>query len=113
MDVRTYEPESVILRQGEPPSEFFTIISGQVRIEYENDDGTEFEVVAELGPGDYFGEIALLADCPRIASAVVAQRCDVYVLSRNAFEIYLQESPIAAARIRALAQTRQDERAMV
>lgn len=113
MDVRTYEPESVILRQGEPPSEFFTIISGQVRIEYENDDGTEFEVVAELGPGDYFGEIALLADCPRIASAVVAERCDVYVLSRNAFEIYLQESPIAAARIRALAQTRQDERAMV
>jgi CRP-like cAMP-binding protein len=113
MEERTYEAGSVIVRQGDPADEFFVVAEGRVHVEYEErgDDGspTEYTVIADLGPGDYFGEMALLADTPRSASVVVAERCRVLVLSRGAFEIYLEESGPAAAKVRGEALTRLTE----
>jgi CRP-like cAMP-binding protein len=113
MEERTYEAGSVIVRQGDPADEFFVVVEGRVHVEYEErgDDGspTEYTVIADLGPGDYFGEMALLADTPRSASVVVAERCRVLVLSRGAFEIYLEESGPAAAKVRGEALARLTE----
>lgn len=108
MDEHIYEAGSVIVRQGDPAEDFFVILEGRVQIEHEEEDGS-YIVVAELGPGDYFGEMALLSDSPRGASVVVSQRCRVLVLSRGAFEIYLEESAPAASRVREAALTRQHE----
>ena len=104
MEEKLYEAGSVIVRQGEIAGEFFVITEGSVQVEYEehDDDGeiTDITVLAELGPGDYFGEMALLTETPRVASVVVTERCRVLVLSHGAFEMYLEESDAAAVKVR-------------
>ncbi|MFW6074629.1 MAG: cyclic nucleotide-binding domain-containing protein, partial [Chloroflexota bacterium] len=115
MESRTYETGSVIIRQGDPADEFFVIVDGRVHVEHEEhpelDSGDpsiqpSYTVIAELGPGDYFGEIALLNNTSRGASVVVTERCEVLVLSRGAFEIYLEESHHAAVRVASAALSR-------
>lgn len=114
MEERTYEAGSVIIRQGDGADEFFVVLEGRVDVEYEerdeDDETQEYTVIAELGPGDYFGEMALLTDTPRAASVVVVERCRVLALSRGAFEIYLEESDAAAKKVRgeALARIREN-----
>ena len=114
MEERTYEAGSVIVRQGDSADEFFVITEGRVQVEYEerdeDDEALDYTVIADLGPGDYFGEMALLTDTPRAASVVVAERCRVLVLSRGAFEMYLDESDTAAIKVRgeALARLREN-----
>ena len=114
MEERTYEAGSVVVRQGDGADEFFVIIEGRVDVEYEerdeHDEAQDYTVIAELGPGDYFGELALLTDTPRAASVVVAERCRVLALSRGAFEIYIEESDTAASKVRgeALARIREN-----
>lgn len=110
MEERTYEQGSVIVRQGEPAHEFFTIVAGHVQVESEDGAAHDFRLMAELGPGDYFGEIALLTGQPRNASVVAAERCKLFVLSRGAFEIYLEESQAASRHIHDLALHRTQER---
>jgi len=53
----------VLMRQGETGREFFVLVDGSVGIDR---DGTR---VRALGPGDFFGEIALLSEGPRTATA--------------------------------------------
>ncbi len=114
MEERTYEAGSVVVRQGDGADEFFVILEGRVDIEYEerdeHDEAQAYTVIAELGPGDYFGEMALLTDTPRAASVVVVERCRVLALSRGAFEIYLEESEAADSKVRgeALARIREN-----
>ncbi len=118
MEERAYEAGSVIVRQGDPAGEFFVIVDGRVHVEHEERDDAgepvDFTIIAELGPGDYFGEMALLSDSTRTASVVVTERCRVLVLSRGAFEIYLEESGAAANKVRDEALARlQDNRATI
>jgi len=63
----TYEPGAVIMRQGEVGETFYVIESGRVQVSVAQ-DGQE-KVVAERGPGEYIGEIALLLEVPRTATA--------------------------------------------
>ncbi len=61
-----YEPGAVIMRQGEVGETFYVIESGRVQVSVAQ-DGQE-KVVAERGPGEYIGEIALLLEVPRTAT---------------------------------------------
>jgi CRP-like cAMP-binding protein len=124
MEQRLYETGSVVFHQDDQADEFFVILDGQVQIEREeepdqppsrvylglDDDPPplRYTVLAELGPGDFFGEMALLDDAPRNATVVVSQRCTVLVLSRGAFELYLEESRPASSRVRRAAAQRRE-----
>ena len=86
-----------VIRQGEPGDEAFVIVSGSVDVLISaHDDPIP---IATLGPGDLFGELALLTDEPR--AATVEARTDVVlmVLGRDAFERQLSESPKTAKRL--------------
>jgi CRP-like cAMP-binding protein len=75
----------VIFREGESGSALYLILDGKVRISREV-SGMGEEALAVLGPGDAFGEMALIDDFPRSADARVHERCRLLVISKEALE---------------------------
>lgn len=82
---RSYPAGAEIVRQGAPGDAFFAIREGQVLVEAEAPSGLRCEL-ARLGPGDGFGETALLEQEPRMATVRALVPTSVVVLSRAAFD---------------------------
>ncbi len=76
---------SVIFRHGDPGEKLYVILEGRVRICREV-QGMGEEALAVLGPGEVFGEMALLDDSTRSADARVHERCALLAIHRDAFE---------------------------
>jgi CRP-like cAMP-binding protein len=90
--------DRVIARQGEIGTGFFMIVSGMVRVVR---DG---ETLAELGPGDFFGELSVLDGKPRNAQVVSTQPTTCLALATWEFEAVVREQPsVALAILRELA----------
>lgn len=88
-----------LMRQGDLAREFFLIVEGKVRIER---DGT---AVTTLGPGDYLGEIALLSEGRRTATAVTEGPARLLVITHQGFNSLLDSSKsIRAAIFEAIAE---------
>ena len=73
------QPMAEIITQGARGDWFYVIRSGRATVEV---DGAE---TGELGPGDFFGEIALLRDVPRTATVRALEALDLYGLERDDF----------------------------
>ena len=58
---KIYPPKHVIIKEGDPSSDLFYIVSGSVTVMIEDHKGREI-VLAYLNPGDFFGEIGLFDD---------------------------------------------------
>ena len=87
-----------LMRQGELAQEFFLIVNGRVRIDK---DG---QTVATLGAGDFLGEIALLSEGRRTATAVTEGPTKLLVITHRGFNSLLDSSPaIRAAILKGLA----------
>ena len=101
-----------VVRQGETGKKLYVIASGQVEVVAH--DGTRERRVNTLNEGDFFGEMALLADEPRAATVRTTMPTQLYSLARADFLSLLDHDPDArqsiaeriAARQRALAQAR-------
>lgn len=76
----------VLMRQGDLGHEFFLIVDGRVRIER---GGT---TLATLGPGDYFGEIALIEEGRRTATATAAGSTKLLVIDHRGFNSLMDSS---------------------
>lgn len=70
----------------------YVIRSGKIAILLATDDGREL-VINEIGAGECFGELALLTDAPRSASAVARTNCDLIRLPRAEFMQELEREP--------------------
>ncbi len=75
----------VIFREGDGGGALYLILDGKVRISREV-SGLGEEALAVLGPGDAFGEMALIEDFPRSADARVHERCRLLVIEKEALE---------------------------
>src|SRR5919109_102041 len=82
-----------LTREGQSGSEFFVIVDGEVGV---TKDGSE---VRTLGPGDFFGEIALLEDRPRTATVTARTPLRFFVLTRQAFRSMLARQPGIAEKV--------------
>lgn len=74
----------VVFRQGDAAADMYLIRQGQVRITRMTNDGVEVEV-AVLGPGDFFGELALFDPGPRSATATAIGALEVEAVDRPTF----------------------------
>ena len=102
---REFAPQQVIVREGGPGDAAFLVVSGLVAVRHKDpDSGVEF-VLAELGPGQMFGEMALITGKARTASVLALQPTTCAVLERSDFERALQDHPeIALALARVMAE---------
>jgi hypothetical protein len=62
-----FRPGEVIFRQGDHGDLVYTIVRGEVEVIREEENGDE-RLLARMGPGEYFGEMALISDAPRTAT---------------------------------------------
>ena len=85
-------PHTIIFRQGDPGDRFYLIQSGKVRV-FRKDAGgleTQFSV---LGPGESFGEMALLTGEARSANVETIEETHLMVLPKEQFERILKDFP--------------------
>jgi len=94
-----FAADHVIARQGEIGTGFFVIVSGGVRVVR---DGA---VIANLGPGDFFGELSILDGQPRVAQVIADGPTTCLALASWDFEAVVREEPaVALAVMRELAR---------
>jgi CRP-like cAMP-binding protein len=85
----------VLVKEGDRGLEFFAIVSGRAKVTRRG------RKVGELGPGDFFGELALLIDADRNATVTALTPMEAIVLSRREFEAALIEAPHMARKLMA------------
>lgn len=93
---------SVILFEKEAGDTLFVIVDGRVKVGILGDDGREV-ILSVVGPGDFFGEMALLDDEPRSATAIAVTDCELLTLARSDFQKVVDGHPgILAQLVRVL-----------
>ncbi len=89
--------EEVVFHEGDHGEEMFVIQSGRIRIT--KAFGGEERVLAELGPGEFFGEMAILNNEPRNATARAVSPSVLLVYDKDTFEQMLMNNPNVAVRM--------------
>ena len=87
---RTYSPGETIVREGAPASALYIVLSGRAHVE--RADGASGPV-GQLGPGDFFGELALIEEHPRSATVVADEATDCILFVAWEFTALLKEFP--------------------
>lgn len=84
--VDAYFPSGAfIFKRGDPATDFYVVEKGEVEVLRPLEEGKEPEVVAVFGPGDFFGEMALVEDRPRNASVRARLDTEVTVIGKGMF----------------------------
>ena len=100
--VRAYPKNTVLISEGDLGDSFYVILDGRVKVYVSDEEGKEV-ILNIQGPGDYFGELALIDSAPRSASVMTLEPSQLSVVSKSDFERCLGENPrIALELIRPL-----------
>jgi CRP-like cAMP-binding protein len=87
---RMYAKGTYIFKEGDTGQEMYYVLLGNVRVE--KSAGQVKKVLAEMGPGEYFGEMAALIDAPRTASALATEDSNIAVVEGSTFRNLLRQS---------------------
>jgi small-conductance mechanosensitive channel len=112
--LRTLAPGEGVIREGDPGNSLFAVHRGTlqvVRVEEREEPytGLFWKPVAELGPGQWFGEASLLTGAPRNATVVALTEAEVVELPKEAFEASLKREPELLDRLVDLMERRAHE----
>ena len=100
--VMIFRKNAMLMSEGESGESLFILKTGCVKIYVSDEHGHEI-VLDNLGPGTYFGEVSLLDDKPRTASAITLGVTEVMIISKSVFITCISENPdIALIIIRAM-----------
>jgi len=88
---RSYARGSLVFRQEDAADGLYLVESGRVKVFLTQTDGEEV-IVGLLGPGDHFGEMALIDAQPRSTGAMAHQDCELRVIPKRDFRRLLGES---------------------
>ena len=93
-----------LIRKGDQADSMYFIVSGEVEVDTESGAPR-----GRLGAGDFFGEIALIADLPRTATINALIPCKLLVLHKDDFESFMAAHPDLKEAVRVAAKRRLDE----
>ena len=111
---RTYLKGETIFTQGDIGRALFIVFAGKIALSRLDASGQKSEVIAEVHPGEFFGEMALLEEMPRTATATATEDTKVFMLFKIKLDSLLFSRPgigvtiaaqlakILSARLRAL-----------
>lgn len=89
---RSFRRGEVIFHAGDPGDSLHVIATGSVKIALESPDGDE-AILVTLGPGAFFGELAVVDEAPRSATATAVEPSQTLTLSRVALRRLMDEDP--------------------
>ena len=96
--IRNYGPGETVFLKDEPGDGLYGVLGGRVVVKVESEGGKEL-ILNMFGPGDFFGEIALLDGKGRTASAVARERSELLFLARRDFLPFVEQRPQIAIRM--------------
>ena len=103
MRSRRFRRGEVIFHLGDPGDALFVIVTGDVKISLPSETGEE-AILATLGPGEVFGELALLDGAPRSASATALSATEIVELPRDrCIELIATEAGVRDALLASIA----------
>ena len=89
---RRFGVDQIIFHHGDPGGLLYIITVGKVKISHSTPDGQE-ALLAILGAGDFFGELALLDEFPRSATAEAMEQTEALTLHRDDFINHISQNP--------------------
>ena len=95
---RTCKKGEVLVRQGDPCGDLFSVLQGRLKVGSLAGEDAEV-LLSVVGPGEVFGEIALLDEEPRSATVVALEPCRLLIVPRDAFRPLLRQLPALALRL--------------
>jgi CRP/FNR family transcriptional regulator, cyclic AMP receptor protein len=90
---RRFKRGEVIFHEGDPGDSLSIVSKGSVKILVTPEDGAEPAILTTIGPGGFFGELALLDGSPRSATAVAVGATENFILRRDSFDKLVDEQP--------------------
>jgi CRP/FNR family transcriptional regulator, cyclic AMP receptor protein len=86
---------ATICSKGDPGNSLFAVISGTVKISISSPEGRN-AILNLIGPGEVFGDIAVLDGQARTADAIANTNCEIYVIDRRDFLPFVRSQPALA-----------------
>lgn len=90
-----FKKNEVIFREGEVGKTMYDIVSGTVGI-YAEYGTKDQKLLTKLVPEDFFGEMGMIEELPRSATAVALEAVEAFVVTKENFKEYITEKPAKA-----------------
>jgi len=97
---KRFAPQSVVFSEGDKGEFMYAIKSGRVEIRVGG------RAVDALGPGEVFGEMALLENKPRTATVIAMEACELVEINREKFYLLVRQNPHFALQLMQLLSER-------
>ena len=91
--LRRFRRDETVFHQGDPGDALHVVASGRVKVVLPSPDTGEPAILATLGPGGFFGELAMLDGEPHSATVVALEPTETLVLGRDDFERLFEAEP--------------------
>jgi CRP/FNR family transcriptional regulator, cyclic AMP receptor protein len=92
-DRRHVEPHEVLFAAGDNGDQMFGVVTGQIELRRGD------QVLALVGPGGTFGEMAIIDSAPRSLTAVAVETSEIAVIDRRTFLFLVHETPTFAIQV--------------
>ncbi|MBI4347666.1 MAG: cyclic nucleotide-binding domain-containing protein [Elusimicrobia bacterium] len=102
----SYKPDETVFKQGSIGDAFYIVHQGRVCVRIKKGFFSFSKTITTLGPGDFFGEMALLSSDPRSASVVALEPTRLFVLLQADFQFILKENAAFAEEVKKIAARR-------
>ncbi len=90
---RDLVPGEVFFKAGDTGDQMFGVVSGQIELRRGD------QVLARVGPGETFGEMAIIDSAPRALTAVAVEASEIAVIDRRMFLFLIAETPMFAIQV--------------
>jgi CRP-like cAMP-binding protein len=92
-DELDFRSGKTLIEEGAPGREFFVLIEGTAEVQRKG------RKIDTAGPGDFFGEMALLTDQPRNATVVTTSPVDALIITARNFRALVESNPLIALKV--------------